>query len=47
MGGYGLSEEPFEAEIRVGQNSVVEFYVAAVDKVGNVRFSKVYAFRVD
>jgi outer membrane protein assembly factor BamB len=46
VGGYGFSEEPYEAKIEVRPNSTVEFYILAIDKVGNYRLSKNSAYRI-
>jgi outer membrane protein assembly factor BamB len=46
LGGYGLGEEPYEAKIQIAPNSTIEFYIAAIDKVGNAKFSDVYAFKL-
>jgi len=41
-----LGEEPYEAKIQIAPNSTIEFYIAAIDKVGNAKFSDVYAFKL-
>jgi len=46
VGGYGLSEEPYEAKITLKSSSAAQFYIAAIDKLGNVGFSEIYAFKV-
>ncbi len=46
IGGYGLNDEDYEAKIPVTANSTVEFYVVAIDNVGNYEFSEVYGYRV-
>lgn len=42
VGGYGLNEEPYEAEIKI--NDKVELYVVAIDNVGNYATSEVKAY---
>jgi outer membrane protein assembly factor BamB len=46
IGGYGLSEEPYEATIQLKPGSRIEFYVVAIDNVGNYAMSEGYAYRV-
>lgn len=44
IGGYGLEEEPYEAEIPIKDE--VELYIVAIDNVGNYAVSEVKAFRI-
>lgn len=46
IGGYGLKEEPYEAEIPVKGSDKVELYIAAIDNVGNYAFSDVKGYKV-
>jgi len=46
IGGYGLSEEPYEAAIQLKPGSRIEYYVVAIDNVGNHATSESYAYRV-
>ncbi len=46
VGGYGLTEEGYTAEIQVHPSSTVEFYIVAIDKSGNYETSKSYAYRI-
>jgi outer membrane protein assembly factor BamB len=46
IGGYGFGEEPYETRIDVKPSSTVEFYILAIDKVGNYRLSQNSAYRI-
>ncbi len=41
VGGYGLTEEVYTAEIQVRPNSAIEFYIVAIDEAGNYETSKI------
>ncbi len=45
IGGYGLSEEPYEATIPLKPGSKIEYYVVAIDSVGNYNLSESYAYK--
>ncbi len=46
IGGYGLNEEPYEATIPIKPGSKIEYYIIAIDNVGNYDTSDTYAYRV-
>jgi hypothetical protein len=46
IGGYGFSEEPYEATIPLKPGSKMEYHVVIIDKVGNHAVSDSHAYRV-
>ncbi len=46
IGGYGYREELYEIALDVAPDTSIEFYIVAVDNVGNYVLSNVYAYEV-
>lgn len=46
VGGYGYREEVYRVELDIEPSTSIEFYIIAIDNVGNYEFSRVYAYQV-